>query len=289
LHLVNQQEVPIENVSMKLVAEQYLEIISRAEQLDLNRLTEYLVIATTLVAIKSQSVIPDHFGEEEPTEEQRDPAFYEELRRRLRQYELTKQRATKLRQTSQLGVDTFQRLDRKATEAFSDEELGPQDGSSLASAFSALLKRIGNTASTFKIRMESISVVSYMMKILDDLQLGGKAIAKAGSFRHLVQRYAGLRSMSKGTVPDNSEIPHVRGVVVGSFIAVLELCRRGVLAAEQDSDSSDILLTLQEGFCVDGLQGQASEKVVPIADYMKSEEGSTESDFRSELRANVRS
>ena len=58
LHLVEQQEVEIENVDLSEVCDQYLKIVERSAELDLERAGEYLVVAATLVARKSEAILP---------------------------------------------------------------------------------------------------------------------------------------------------------------------------------------------------------------------------------------
>ena len=173
LHLVHQQELPIEQVSMKQLAEQYLAVITSSSVLDLDLASEYLVIAATLLSLKSESLLPNHSGlngEELPIEE-RSEAFYEELRARLQAYEQTKHQARLLMETPQLGADVFTRVDRKALLPTPEMLAEPEEPSALALLFGRLLKRVGEGMRSFHVRLDSISVVSYMMKILDSFSV----------------------------------------------------------------------------------------------------------------------
>nr|MBP9838161.1 segregation/condensation protein A [Pseudomonadota bacterium] len=105
LHLVQQQEVSIEQVSMSVITRQYLEIVHRAQFLDIEKASEYLVIAATLLSIKSQSLLPSSdLDSSDLVEEERNEKFYEELREQLKAYQLAKARAQALINTPQLGV-----------------------------------------------------------------------------------------------------------------------------------------------------------------------------------------
>ncbi|RIL11386.1 MAG: segregation/condensation protein A, partial [Proteobacteria bacterium] len=57
LHLVKQNELPIEKVSLAKVASQYLECLEKMRYFDLDVAGEYLVIAATLVSIKSSILL----------------------------------------------------------------------------------------------------------------------------------------------------------------------------------------------------------------------------------------
>ncbi len=253
LHLVHQQEVAIENVSMRLIAEQYLTIISRARLLDLEKASEYLVIAATLLSIKSASLLPSAPALEDPTTEEGSEQFYEELRARLRAYAITKSRARALSAMPQLGVDTFSRIDRRSLQPTPEMLAEPEEVTSLALLFGRLLKRIGGALNSYRIRLEPISVVSFMMKIVDTLgqkdSPGADVPPIEGSFRALVRKFRSLAAAEnapdkKPTGASDAPEGEDRSVVIGSFIAVLELVKRGFLQAFQNSDREDIRLEL---------------------------------------------
>jgi len=235
LHLVHQQEVDISQVSMRLIAEQYLELVSRAKFLDLEKASEYLVIAATLLSIKSSSLLPnEQHGETEELDTSSEQ-FYEELRARLKAYEQTKARARALIELPQLGVDIFTRVDRKALLPTPEMLAEPEEATSLALLFGRLLKRVGGALQSYRIRLESISVVSYMMKIVDSFggELEGR---KTGSFRSLLGHF--MKNEVAG-------VEKRRGVIIGSFIAVLELVKRGVIEVDQPGDDADIALNMK--------------------------------------------
>lgn len=245
LHLVHQQEVQIEQVSMRVIAEQYLQVISRAKLLDLEKASEYLVIAATLMSIKSAALLPSAPLEEgEPNPDETSEAFYEELRARLKAYELTKARAKALVDLPQLGVNVFTRNDRKALLPTPEMLAEPEEAHALAGLFARLVKRVGGAA-TYRIRLESISVVSYMMKVVDTL---GAVKHRGGpfAFSALLKGFA-RRGGRKDAATSESPLRPTdgpRGVVIGSFIAVLELMKRGLLRASQSAESEDIELQL---------------------------------------------
>jgi segregation and condensation protein A len=253
LHLVSQQEVPIEQVKMSEIAEQYLAVISsNAETVDLEAATEYLVIAATLMAIKSRSLLPSEraTAEEESEEDTWESnRFFEELRDRLKAYEVTKQRASLLMSTPQLGFDTFRREDRKALLPTAEMLAEPEEVHSFALLFARLLKRIGGTASSFRISLEPISVVSSMMSLID--LLGGNGTSgllsqtsnssnRPHGFKSLLTRLLPARLIER--IKDSSTkaeaLAEARGVMIGSFIASLELIKRGVLSSTVHRTSS---------------------------------------------------
>ncbi len=91
LHLVKQQEVDIFEVPVATITDHYLDIVRRMEFYDINRAAEFLVVAATLMEIKSRTLLPP--GESEAEED--DDAGVE-LVRRLLQYKQFREAADDL-------------------------------------------------------------------------------------------------------------------------------------------------------------------------------------------------
>jgi segregation and condensation protein A len=253
LHLVSQQEVAIENVKMAEVAEQYLQIVSQqSKHLDLDRASEFLVIATTLLAIKSKSLLPaeNDENEAEDTEENDISRFFESLRERLKVYQVTKERARALIQTPQLDVDIFARRDHAACKPTPEMLRAPEDGLDLGILFGSLLKRIGETGKKLRIIAEPVSVIDFMMRILDKLsptkiegEIDSLVSQKPRGFFSLVSELIG-GSPKKSKNSESQKEAVVKGSLIAGFVAVLELVKRGVVTVKQESPNSDIDISL---------------------------------------------
>lgn len=260
LHLVNQQEVSVEKVEMKIICEQYLRIVLKTAEKDLERATEYLVIAATLLSIKSSALLPtENLSEEETQDLGYDARFFEDLRTRLLAYQNCKTSAEILRAMPQHGVDTFSRNDRRVliptSEMIAEEE---ESINTLAMAFMGLLKRIGATAKFFKIQLESVSVVHYMMGLVEKLKK-----SRDLSFYNVLKDFS-------------TQGKDLKANIIGSFIAILELSKRGVLIAEQKDGNANFTLSyrLRENEQVgelfsefDELEQAGLEKVINLSDY----------------------
>ncbi|MFA5436982.1 MAG: segregation/condensation protein A [Candidatus Omnitrophota bacterium] len=95
LYLVKKDHLNIYDIPIARVTEQYLQYINLMQLLDLNIAGEFLVMAATLMQIKSRMLLPAEEGQEEPGG-QEDPR--EELVKRLLEYEKFKEIAENLRQ-----------------------------------------------------------------------------------------------------------------------------------------------------------------------------------------------
>lgn len=107
LHLIKQYKIDIYDIPMAEITEQYMEYIHRFEELELNIASEYLVMAATLIAIKSQMLLPKQEMTDEDEEYMEDPR--EELMRRLIEYRKFKEAAEKLKEKEREGNQTYTR------------------------------------------------------------------------------------------------------------------------------------------------------------------------------------
>ncbi|UJL44755.1 segregation/condensation protein A [Virgibacillus sp. NKC19-16] len=96
LHLINQYEIDIYDIPMAQITDQYMNYIHTFQHLELNIASEYLVMASTLVAIKSQMLLPTIETIDDSDEYMEDPR--EELMQRLIEYRKYKEAAGKLKE-----------------------------------------------------------------------------------------------------------------------------------------------------------------------------------------------
>ena len=221
LHLVKQNELPIAKVALAEVATQYLDCIEAMRLIDLDVAGEYLVIAATLLSIKS-SVLLDEPVEFVPDEDGNLIDPHEELLRRLREAEIYRDGAVALGKLAVLDVDVFAPPSSLAGVEAVEPELREHDPILLGRAFRKVLEQIDKEGRAYRIVFEPISVVERMVSILDILKSEGKPVV----FTRLI--------------PDARS----RISVLGSFIALLELCKRQVIRVIQEEIFADIVIAL---------------------------------------------
>jgi len=235
LHLVKRNELPIESLSLASVAAQYMQCIEQMRELDLEVAGEYLVIAATLLSIKSSILL------NEPVELVLDDEGnlvdpHEELLRRLREAQIYREGAQFLGGRSMLGVDVFEPQSMLAEIEAPDVRYKPHDAILLGLAFKALLQRVGKTNPTFTISVDSVTIVERMMTIVDLLRRSSAPMA----FEDLV--------------PDQTS----RGSIISSFLALLELAKRQMIMVRQSEMFSAVTIALV------GAEG-ASDENMPLA------------------------
>jgi len=109
LHLINRLEIDIYDIPMAELTEQYIEHLHAMRVLQLDELSEYLVLAATLIEIKSKMLLPVHegedFGEDADFEMEEDPRY--ELVTRLIEYRKYKEAADRLKESADERSEHF--------------------------------------------------------------------------------------------------------------------------------------------------------------------------------------
>jgi len=107
LHLINQYEIDIYDIPVAEMTKQYMHYIQTMEELELNIASEYLVMAATLLAIKSHMLLPKQKIIDDIDEYVEDPR--EELMERLIEYRKYKEAAEVLKDKEFEANQTFTR------------------------------------------------------------------------------------------------------------------------------------------------------------------------------------
>jgi segregation and condensation protein A len=142
LHLIRKHELDIHDIPIALITAQYLETIALMQELDLDVAGEFLVMAATLIHIKSKMLLPrpeTAAGEEGEVEDPRDA-----LVRRLLEHQKFKAAAGLLHEREQLRAAQWLRPDGRVAELAGDE-YEPElevDLFSLMNAFQAVVDRL---------------------------------------------------------------------------------------------------------------------------------------------------
>jgi len=197
LHLIQKNELDIFNIPIALVTEQYLEYLQLMKVLNLDVAGEYLLMASTLLHIKSKMLLPRSSEEEEGEEDPR-----AELIRRLLEYQRYKEAALELEQRPLLDRDVFVRLMPAESEEGPEEERIEVNLTELLEAFRKVLERV-KPEGVHEVILESISVEDKMEEILMFLERENRSVV----FHRLFPEQASRR------------------VVIVTLLAILELVK----------------------------------------------------------------
>lgn len=227
LHLIDKNKVNIYDIPIVLITEQYMEYIQAMEEKDLDVMSEFLVMAATLLHIKSKMLLPK---EEVPEEEEEDPR--KELVERLLEYKMYKYISYELKD-KQLDASRILFKPPTVPEDIKDykEEVKIEDllaGLSLAklhAIFESVLKRQVDKIDPIRskygdIKKEEVSLTDKMLFIEEYGMLH-----KTFLFRKLLET-------------NSSKIE-----TIIMFLGVLELMKVGKLVIEQEHIFDDIFIT----------------------------------------------
>jgi segregation and condensation protein A len=120
LHLIKKNEINIYDIPIALIAQQYLEYIEAMKDLNLNVAGDFLVMAATLLQIKSKMLLP---ADEAALDEEDGPDPRDELVRRLLEYKTYKEAATRLDGQEKMWREIFSREQAPIEPVETDEAL----------------------------------------------------------------------------------------------------------------------------------------------------------------------
>ncbi len=214
LHLLKRAELDPHDVTASIITEQYLAYLELLDQLNLDVAGEYLVMAATLLLIKSFSMLPHpELADTEEAEE-----LKRDLVERLLEYQRYREAAEKLGARAILGRDVFVAPGEPAPEADGNEPRFNVSIFDLVEAMGAVLKRIADKTPR-GIVLRDIPVAECIPTILGSLEQQGR-VEFAALFEDI----------------------HDRPRVIATFMALLELMRRGEVAAWQEVRFGPIIL-----------------------------------------------
>src|SRR3954468_13925574 len=140
LYLVKKEEVDIYEVNLTRIATQFIEYVELMKELDLDIAGEFLVMAATLMYIKSRELLPKNQQVEAPEEDdEEDPRW--ELIRQLVEYKKFKDAAAQLQQLEERQENVYP---REAPKPVFETEAQKPDVSifDLINAVNTILKRV---------------------------------------------------------------------------------------------------------------------------------------------------
>jgi len=200
LYLIRREKIDIHDIPIAPITRRYMEYLELMKELDLDVAGDFMVMAATLIHIKSKMLVPVDPTEAEGEDEGEDPRA--ELVRRLLEFQRYKDAAGILHQQAQIRAATWTRPDTVLPQL---DDLGEQMLEAglfdLIAAFKELLER-RKTLLAHEVDREGQSVESRMEELL--------ALIKEGESLEFLELFQSLDS---------------KGGMIVTFLALLELIR----------------------------------------------------------------
>ena len=242
LHLIDKNKINIYDIPIVMITDQYMEYISAMESKDMDIMSEFLVMAATLLNIKSRMLLP---REEEVAEEDEDPR--KELVERLLEYKMYKYMSYELKDRQIDAAKVVYKGPTIPEEVKNFKEEIDLDGllsdltlNKLHSIFKSVMKKqvdkIDPIRSKFgKIEKEEVNQeekMSYIERYARE--------HKHFSFRNLLEEQSSKMD------------------IIVTFLGILEFMKMGILRISQEAIFDDIMITYTGKSWDDWKEGELS-------------------------------
>jgi segregation and condensation protein A len=241
LHLIREHKVDILDIPIALITEKYLDHLEKMRQIDLDIAGEFLVMASTLLHLKSRMLLPREERAAGPDgleagQEQGDPRA--ELVRRLLEYQKYKHSAEQLAMNDLLDRNVFPRRVAVHEVPLELDEIGLQEVSvyKLIEALDRVLEKLVPQKQHEVVR-EVMTLSAAMQKVADKVRAAGK-----GASVSFFALFEGLRQRSE---------------VIITFLAMLEMCKHRFLRVYQAEAGGEIVISERD----DALSSAAAQQL----------------------------
>ena len=230
LHLIEKNKVDIYDIPIVLITEQYMDYIKKMETEDMNIMSEFLLMAATLLDIKCRMLLPKEVNEEG---EEEDPRA--ELVQKLLEYKMYKFMSYELKDMH-MGAERFIYKHETLPEEVKmyqppidyDYLIGEMNLQSLHRIFRETLKRKDDKIDPIRSQFGNIEK--------DEIELEDKT------------RYIKDYILEHNTLSfrDLLEKQNSKMEIIVTFLVVLELIKVGIIVITQDTIYDDILINVAE-------------------------------------------
>lgn len=226
LHLIEKNKFNIFDIPIVEITEQYLEYVDKMEKSDLDVMSEFLVMAATLISIKAKMLLPK---EEKEEEEEDDPRA--ELVRRLLEYKMYKYASYELKD---MELDAGRSYYKPATlpdevlqykeDIDPAEVVGDATLALLNEIFNQVMRRTADRVDPIRSKFGTIEKEEVSLETkMEDIKASMRGL-KGINFRTLLEAQASKVN------------------VIVTFLAILELMKVGELAIRQDELFGEIII-----------------------------------------------
>ncbi len=230
LHLIDKNKIDIYDIPIVEITEQYLEYIRRMETEDMNIMSEFLVMAATLLDIKCKMLLPKEVNEEG---EEEDPRA--ELVQKLLEYKLYKYMSFELRDRQVDAEKNYFREQNLPKEVAAyrqpvdyEELIGDMNLNKLHEIFKSMMRRQVDKIDPIRSQYGNIQK--------DEVDMDAKTVYiedyvknhKTFSFRKLLEKQ------------------HSKMEIIVTFLVILEMMKIGKICIAQEDIFADILITSNE-------------------------------------------
>lgn len=227
LYLIEKNKIDIYDIPIVVITEQYLDYIKKMQTEDMNIMSEFLVMAATLLEIKCRMLLPKEVNEQG---EEEDPRA--ELVQKLLEYKMYKYMALELkdRQVDAEKIWCKKPMLPKEVAEYQypvnyEELIGDMNLAKLHEIFKAVMKRQVDKIDPIRSQFGKIEK--------DEINLEEKQI--------YIEEY--VKNHKRFNFKNLLEKQGSKMEVIVTFMAVLEMMKQGVISIEQENTFAEIMIT----------------------------------------------
>lgn len=220
LNLIEQNKLDIYDIPINLVTSQFLDYINKMEEHNLEITGDFLIMASTLLEIKSRMLLPKEKIVMDNEEIEIDPR--EALVKRLEEYKLYKEISIELRENEIYGLNTY--FKPKEEFIFEDDDELDLGNLNLKQLIKSMNKIIKKSKIEENFTLEEINREVYT---LEDCKNNIKL---------------NLATKNKCNFTELINTPITKRKIIAYFLSVLELVRLKLILVEQDDAFTDLII-----------------------------------------------
>lgn len=222
LHLIGRARIDIEQIFVSEVTGQYLDYVADMPIISMDRASEFIEMAATLVYIKSRMILPC-----EPVQEEEEEDPEQELIDRLKAYKIYKDAALALKEREADALNVYYKLPEEVSFGEDKWEIEQMTLDCLCDAYREVLQRLPDANYE---RVEEVQIQKDLFTVKERTRYIMKTLGHMGK-----ASFFSLFAQSR-----------TRLEVAVTFLALLDLIHRNLVSISQESCYQDIIITRKE-------------------------------------------
>lgn len=223
IDLIKKNEIDIYDIPIHIITEQFVEYIREANKVNLELTSDFILMASTLIEIKSKMLLPKLKVEDDKIEEDIDPR--DDLVQKIIEYEKYKEVSKQLKESASYESKAYYKLQEDFVSIEDLDLLKNCDIDSLSKAFTNLILKKNKKEYVEKIRTDSFPVERATFLVIEKLK-----IEKEFLFSDLLDVGSDINE------------------IVSYFLSILELVKIGSIFANQYNEYQDIKIERRKEF-----------------------------------------
>lgn len=218
LDLIESRKLSISEVSLSQIADEYIAYVKNLQTVDALDMSQFILVASTLMLIKAKSLLPTLSYTEEEKEQVSD------LEKKLELYKALQDCEKKIKNIWESNIA----FNRKKT-VIKEKIFSPGFMFTKENLYTIALATIAKLPNFEKLKNVAVRQMVKLEEVIEKM------------INRIQDSMTSLKEFAKGVTGDSMNMKEIRKNIVVSFLALLELLKQGVVDAEQEGNDIRIL------------------------------------------------